>query len=147
MYCSAVSTSPILSVTIITISTINGTFTLHWTGTRTGTGTITRNNGLHYIMQNCSHCTETRTGTGTWKFVNGFPTHFSGPEIFPCSVYFVMGFSCMHNISRSRSQLQSLCNVNIAPWSHYQSWSCSPSHAVWTCHKNQISPAYFAIVK
>ena len=60
-----------------------GTFTLHWTGNWTGTGAGTGSNGLLYNMQNCSHCTRRGTGTGTWKFVNGFSTHFSGPEIFP----------------------------------------------------------------
>ena len=50
----------------------NGAFTLHGTGSGTGTG----NNGLLYIMQNCSHC----TGTGTGKLANGFCMHF---PIFP----------------------------------------------------------------
>ena len=36
---------------------------LHGTGTESGNGTETGNNGLHYIMQNCSHCTATRNGT------------------------------------------------------------------------------------
>ena len=40
----------------------NGVFTLHGTGTRSGTGIGNGMNGFQYIMQKCSHWLETETG-------------------------------------------------------------------------------------
>ena len=42
---------------------LNGIFTLHGTGTRSGTGIGNGMNGFRYSMQKCSHWSETEAGT------------------------------------------------------------------------------------
>ena len=81
------------------LALLYGVFTLAWSGTRTGTGTRTRKNGLYGFNKNLSHCTWTGTGKNTrnifrtWRMglvpifqvLKMFPVMNTSVLLCPCS--------------------------------------------------------------
>ena len=71
--------------------------------------------GYYIICRTVHTALEQGQEQGPENLSMGFQPILQDLKYFP--VYFVMDFSCMHNISRSHFQSQSLCNVNITPQS------------------------------